>query len=724
MLNRRKHESELVPVEQTKRVIKVDDGRRRGARRRGARKIGGVRLAGYAFSVLLVLLVVSAAAAFILFQANLSKIQKMADSAIPELRATEDGTYELSWQCLEEAGADYYFVDVSTNPLFSEGEKRTFFSGYVEGVSCSLPELPTTEGLVLQIELVKKYTVFGKERALKQASIERNIYIQDPAIRNLDWVVDSDEGTAIINIGFQGSNSCSVYVTEPNGEKRFLRIVDENSLEDNRLVLNLEEEGLWIPTTGNPCVLTFMPGNRVNGMAVYAGASKDISFTWEDFAARDIHLGLEVMEGGICRLEWERVDCDSYEIQMMNKDLGTWELVKTVTGTDECTYVSQRLSPGKGYSFRIAAVMNDYMAVSEVRECEIPVTPLYCTVWPVKNLKAYSDAAQSEVVGEVKQLDAHCVIAVENDRTGKAMFGVNIDGRIGYIDSNFCMINLPEYVGGLCSYDITNSYYSIFMAHGFEIPGLTGEIIKGFEDVRLKDNSFLVPLLYPTALKLETAIANARDKGYRLKIYEAFRPHDASVYMYRKASEIQYATLPEETYWGEDPGVYLYIDDVDENGAKIKRRKTYWELMNDSNNSFNLSAFVSAGISKHNLGVAMDLTIESLDSGNEMPMQTDLHDLSQFSARVQNNEYAKELSRIMLSANFGDLYSEWWHFQDNEIRTKIDLPCVNEGVTPECWMYNGYGWRYRGLDGTFAAGCTLTVDGTEYTFDSNGYVLN
>ena len=31
-----------------------------------------------------------------------------------------------------------------------------------------------------------------------------------------------------------------------------------------------------------------------------------------------------------------------------------------------------------------------------------------------------------------------------------------------------------------------------------------------------------------------TAIENAREKGYRLKIYEAFRPHEASVYMYRK----------------------------------------------------------------------------------------------------------------------------------------------------------------------------------------------
>lgn len=677
-------------------------------------------MVGYTFSILLILIMISAVAALALFLSNMSKVQKMAAGAVLELQKAEDGSYELSWHGLEDSGADLYYVDVSTNALFSEGEKRTFFSGYVDGLSCRLPGLPSDEGLVLEMELIKKYSVLGKEHTLKQASIERFFSIWDPGIANLDWEVDSDTGITSISFDFHSSNSCSIYVTQPDGEKKLWKVVDENSLE-----LNLgEEEGLWVPTTGNPCIFTLVPGNRANGMAVYSGEAKEMILSWEDFAARDIHLALDVLDGCVCRLEWESVDCDSYEIQMRDNSVGVWKSVKTVTRDDDCTYVSPRLSPGAGYSFRIAAVLKDHVAVSEVRECEIAVTPLYCTVWPVKDLKAYREADGNEAAGQVDAMDAYCVVAVGQDRSGKDMFGISLGGETCYIDSDYCMINLPEYVGSLCNYDITNSYDSIFMAHGFEIPGLTGKVIKGFEDVRLNDNSFLVPLLYPTAKKLETAIGNARGRGYRLKIYEAFRPHEASVYMYQKASEIQYATLPEETYWGDDPGVVLTITQRDENGANVTRRKTYWELMNDANNSFNLSAFVSAGVSKHNIGVAMDLTLESLETGYEMPMQTDLHDLSQYSARAQNNDYARDLSQIMMSAGYGDLYSEWWHFQDNEIRDRLNLPCINEGVTPKCWMSNGVGWRYRDLGGSFVVNCTLTIDGKDYTFDSNGYCHN
>lgn len=681
-------------------------------------------MAGYIFCVLAFLTVVSAAVILFLYESNRSDMQKKADSAVIELWELDDGTYELNWSSLAELKADIYAVRVRTNTEAAVGaaeEKETFFEGIVRGDSCYLGrELPAGTSFVLEIDLFKESSTMGKENT-RIASTKRDFSIMDrsPRITNLDWEVNSEDGTASIGLSYSDCNSCGIFIAEPDAERMLYKVVEENSLE-----VNMREELLWEPESGESCTLLLVPGYNKNNVIVYSNASREITFTWEDFAARDIHLSLDIVDECIGRLAWDKVDCDSYEIQMRNNDIGTWEAIKTVTGDDDCTYVTHRLSPGEGYSFRIAAVMGDYKAVSEVRECEIPVTPLYCTVWPVKDLTAYSDAAKSEVTGDVKLLDAHCIVAVEEDGAGHEMFGVDLGGTVGYIDSTFCMINLPEYVGGLCNYDITNSYESIFMAHGFEIPELTGKVIEGFEHVRIKEDSYLVPLLYPTAQKLVKAIDNAREKGYRLKIYEAFRPHEASVYMYKKASVIQYATLPENTYWGDDPGVDLYIDVVNENGEKTRRRRTYWELMNDENNSFNLSAFVSAGISKHNLGVAMDLTLESLDGEYEMPMQTALHDLSQYSARNKNNDYAKELSKIMLGADFGDLYSEWWHFQDNEIRSKYSLPCVDEGVTPECWMYNSFGWRYRSIDGTYAADCTLTIDGKEYIFDAEGYCYN
>jgi len=694
---------EQIMVEKRKRSTSAEDE---------PKGTGKLQIIGYFFSALLILLVVSACAAIILLQSCLSKIQDIADNAVPELWAAEDGTYELNWHSLEGVGADYYHVNVSTYALGGGSGQKTFFDGYVDGVSCILPVLPADEVFILQIELMKKSSLLGEEYIWKQASIQRFFFIQHPAINNLDLEVDPDSETAVISFDSQESNCCGIYVMKPDGRK-LLKTVDENRIE---LCLS-EEEDLWIPMPGNPCTLSFVPGVCVNGMALYSSESEELSVTWEDFAACNIHLSMEVIEGCVCRLAWDELNCDSYTVQMMDHDTGVWETVKTISQNEERTYTSPRLSPGTCYSFRVSAVVGDYAAISKECECEIAVTPMYCTVWPVKDLNAYSDAAKSEVTGNVKALDAHCVVAVQNN-----MFGIYLEDRICYIDSNYCMINLPEYVGALCSYDITNSYDSIFMAHGFEIPGLTGEVIRGFEDVKLYDDSFLVPLLYPTATKLETAIENAREKGYKLKIYEAFRPHEASVYMYQRTSEVQYATLPENTYNGENPRVTLHVREVDENGAVIERRKTYWELMNDYNNSFTLGSFVSAGVSRHNLGIAMDLTLESLETGKELPMQTALHDLSQYSARSLNNGCAKELSEIMMSAGYKDLYSEWWHFQDDEIKSRLSLPCINKGVSPECWMTNGFGWRYRRIDGTYAADCTLTINGQEYTFDSDGYV--
>ena len=690
-------------VEKRKRPADAED------EKEGTSKI---QTAGYLFSTLLILLVISAGAAVILLQVHMSKVQDIADQAVPELWATGDGTYELDWHSLENAGADYYYVNVSTHALGGGNDRKTFFSGYVDGVSCGLPALPTDEVFVLRIDLIKKSTLLGEERIWKQASIQRFFFIQDPVINHLDLEVDQDSQTAFISFDLQESNCCGIYVNRPEGRK-LLKIVDGNSVE-----LNLsEEKELWVPMPGNPCTLTFVPGNCVNDMALFNGEPKELTVTWEAFAAHNIHLSLDVIDGCVCRLTWNELDCDSYTVQMMDHDVGVWETVKTIPQNGERAYTSSRLNPGTGYSFRVAAVVGGYAAISEACECEAAVTPMYCTVWPVKDLNAYSDAAKSETAGKVHALDAHCVVAVQDD-----MFGIYLEDRICYIDSDYCMINLPEYVGALCSYDITNSYDSLFMAHGFEIPGLTGETVRGFEGVRLYDGSFLVPLLYPTARKLEAAIESALERGYKLKIYEAFRPHEASVYMYRKASEIQYATLPESTYGGTNPRAALYVRETDGNGTVIERRKTYWELMNDYNNSFTLGSFVSAGVSRHNLGIAMDLTLESLETGKELTMQTALHDLSQYSARILNNDHAKELSEIMASAGYKDLYSEWWHFQDDEIKKQLSLPCVNEGVSPECWITNGVGWRYRSVDGAYATDCTLTIHDKEYTFDSEGYV--
>ena len=43
------------------------------------------------------------------------------------------------------------------------------------------------------------------------------------------------------------------------------------------------------------------------------------------------------------------------------------------------------------------------------------------------------------------------------------------------------------------------------------------------------------------------------------------------------------------------------------------------------------------------------------------------------------------------------------------------------GVTPECWMADEEGWRYRKADGSYYKNTTREIDGVTYQFDRNGY---
>ena len=115
----------------------------------------------------------------------------------------------------------------------------------------------------------------------------------------------------------------------------------------------------------------------------------------------------------------------------------------------------------------------------------------------------------------------------------------------------------------------------------------------------------------------------------------------------------------------------------------------------------------------------MDMTL--VNKNGDLPMQSDIHDLSWYSETKQNNSNANTLARIMKAAGFVGLVSEWWHFQDDESKNALDVPALWNGVTPECWMADENGWRFRRANGTYYTGCTATIDGVKYTFDNLGY---
>jgi hypothetical protein len=117
------------------------------------------------------------------------------------------------------------------------------------------------------------------------------------------------------------------------------------------------------------------------------------------------------------------------------------------------------------------------------------------------------------------------------------------------------------------------------MAHEYEIPSVTDEVIVGYESVQLADDSFLVPLLYPTALKLEEAAFNAMAQDCILKIYDSYRPRVATESLYNLAASLADKPIPERTFSG--------VPVTDLKGDSL----TYRQLMTD-NGRYSLSYFL------------------------------------------------------------------------------------------------------------------------------------
>lgn len=334
-------------------------------------------------------------------------------------------------------------------------------------------------------------------------------------------------------------------------------------------------------------------------------------------------------------------------------------------------------------------------------------SPLYCTVWPIKDLKVYSDTNKKTVLSTAKALTMFCVL---EENTSKSLFKVRTDfNTFGYIDSNYCMINLPDYLGDLCSYDITNSYNSLYTVHEYEIHGVTGKVIEGYENVRLADGSFLVPYLYPCTPKLISAAEAALAQGYRIKIYDSYRPKEATSQIYTIATGVMDRRLPSETWTGREvqlpsSGRLNYIDLVELWG---------WDL----------GSFLAPGASMHNKGIALDLTFEDAVTGEELTAQTMMHDLSAYSTIRRNNDTAARIYKILEAAKLHNIVSEWWHFQDNETQSKYSPPFCSGGVCAEGWMADENGERYRLADGSYLVNAMLVLDGEDLVFDDNGYLV-
>lgn len=253
---------------------------------------------------------------------------------------------------------------------------------------------------------------------------------------------------------------------------------------------------------------------------------------------------------------------------------------------------------------------------------------------------------------------------------GKTCFNIRLEnGTTGWVTKNYTMINLPDVIPSIV-YKNSNGSASLFRSHGRDL-SVTGE--KLYESLaynaRLEKDEYTMPVLFNMAVKIAAVQHDAMLEGNTLVLYEGYRPMSA-----------QTAT--------KNALVALMSAD-----SAIRR----------SINSWGSSWFIANGVSNHQQGYAIDVSlasitsIDTLEYGSislkvpkdyeEYEMPTPIHELSPAAATLTHgvnslsqtvwksvpaastmNDSAFLLQRYCVDNGLTPLASEWWHFNDLDAR--------------------------------------------------------
>ena len=257
--------------------------------------------------------------------------------------------------------------------------------------------------------------------------------------------------------------------------------------------------------------------------------------------------------------------------------------------------------------------------------------------WTNRNVNIRREPIEnSKLLGTIPTGAKLTILSSDNPTT--KYIKISYNGIIGYVYSDFLLINLPDVIPGIVYY-ITNADKSLYKAANTSIADVTGKNLYGFSkkyNAKIGKNTYYVPLLYPVAKQLQGAYNIAKKDGYNLKIYDTYRPNDVTKYVNSKFRSL----------YNSNNNVKKLVD-YDKNGS-------YWGP----------GWFLANNVSTHNKGIALDLTLTDKNN-NELKAQTTMHMLDTRSTVKYNNSMANKLRSIMTSQGFETLESEWWHFQEN-----------------------------------------------------------
>lgn len=649
----------MYPAPRKRRTAPVPRNRRRPVPRQGRLWYLPVAAAGAALILLL------AASALLLTPGTTRPAVVQGDFTI---FARANGNLEVSWPAAEGAGAYLLYVR-------SGGEGEYTLLGRC-GANVAVLESADVDrdaplGLLVRTAAYGKNLLGMTREFTSRDSLSATVSLGDLSAPEAVCAVRQEDRTA--RLTWAGDGESVWEICRLDGAGNYLPVT---RTEDTFAEISFGDGGdLELPEAGQAVRLTVRAVRRGEGWTLYGPWSRSVSVEREELLGRELNFTWETGEDGVCTLRWEDAPGDRVEIQEWNGETGLWEVLGSVENTAEPVFSVGPLASGSLHRYRLAAWEGaDQAALSDGQEVRAPVSALRCTVWPVKELPLCAGASLTEELDAVPAGTALVVLGEEGDA-----FRVRLGEQTGYVDSRYCLIDLSGYLGDWCSYDIVNSRSCPMTAHGYPLWGITGSVPAGYEDVLREDGSFLVPLLYPAAKKLLTAAQAAREDGYTLRIADAFRPGEASAALYEAASALLDEPVPEKNADGE----YVYPEssgETEEAGDEGEEPLTYGQIISDGR--LGLDDYLEAGTSPHSLGLAVDVTLEDA-SGEEVPMQTDLYDLSWRSAAELNTEDARRLAGYMEDAGFLAGESSWWHFRDGGTSEALDLgEGLAGGVSP------------------------------------------
>lgn len=174
-------------------------------------------------------------------------------------------------------------------------------------------------------------------------------------------------------------------------------------------------------------------------------------------------------------------------------------------------------------------------------------------------------------------------ILKEGETRVLALFG---DERMGWVDKDYIMVNLPDLIPSII-YRNSNAESSLMKNLGMDLEGITGQVLyesRGYNE-KLEREEFIMPVQYRMAQKIMEAQKTAKAQNLSIVLYEGFRPYETQALV---AEALQQLSRQNR-----------------DTSASIRK------------NGFNIAYYINTGISSHQMGSAVDVSLAQVSRWEE-----------------------------------------------------------------------------------------------------------